>query len=177
MYRPGVTAARTGGSGPERVAFWGTLASPTALGPSAASLRWEEAGVTFGKRRGPRHRASGPQGLPRSAPTCIPLWDFLNGPCKAQELAGQSLGPLLGCTPGYPGGTAFTAGSDRGKARPAPRGGAAAAAAEQYSLLQSCRGAARAARGAAHLKGRGGRAVSDSRVQRLRATVPQSGGA
>lgn len=160
------------------MAFWGTLASPTALRPSAASLRWEEAGVTFGKRRGPRHRASGPQELPRSAPTCIPLWDFLNGPYKAQELAGQSLGPLLGCTPGYPVGTAFTAGSDRGKAWPAPRGGAAAAVAERYSLLQSClRGAARVARGAVHLKGRGGRAVSDSRVQRLGVMVPQSGGA
>lgn len=138
-----------GARGLELGAFWGTLASPAALGPPAASLGWEEAGVILRKRRGPRHSVSGPQELPRSAPACIRLWDSLNGPCKAQHLAGQSLGPLLGCTPGSHVGTAYTAGSDPGRpARPAGRG-------------CRSRGGGRAGQ-AVHLKGRAGRAVCDS---------------
>lgn len=49
-----------------------------------------------------RRRASGPQELPRAVP--ILLRDYLSGPGKAQDLAGRSMGPLVG--------TAFAAGSD-----------------------------------------------------------------
>lgn len=103
MYRSS-GVARPGDSAAWRLQDGNTWLSEGPWPTSSQPPGWEEAGMAFGKGKGPQHCISSSQKL-LSASRCVLLWASPL-PCKAQDLVGRSLGLPLDYVPTA---TAFSA--------------------------------------------------------------------